>query len=143
VAYLKESMLKDKAVLTKEERMTKAVAEATLALRQIAAENELSPQEISEQFKAGASRAAGGSTTNAVSGTNAAPAAATAPAPATATAPAAGTAPAVAPARDAAPATVPVQTNAPERVKSEYEKNLEQSVKGPDMPSAVPKDDIF
>jgi hypothetical protein len=125
VSFLKKSLVKDDGTKTKEERVTKAMVEATSALRKIAVENGLNPQDISDQFAAGSVRAPREAATNVV------PEAAAVPAPVPAST------------NQAVPVAVSAETNAAERPKSEYEKNLEKSAKGPDMPSAVPKDDIF
>lgn len=50
VTYLKKTFFGDSGKLTREEKITRAVDEATSALRKIAAENGLNPQDISDRF---------------------------------------------------------------------------------------------
>lgn len=57
--YLKKTVFgADTSNLTKEEKIEQAVSDATSALRKIAAEHGLNPQDISDQFAAGGSRTA-------------------------------------------------------------------------------------
>lgn len=57
--YLKKSVLgADTSKMTKDERIAAAVADATEAIREIAEDHELNPQDISDQFASGGSRSA-------------------------------------------------------------------------------------
>jgi len=124
VSFLKTSLMgEDVSKLTKEQRVEKAVADATASLRKIAAVNGLNPQDISDKFSGGASRAAKKATpTGGVQ-----PPVETKPAPEAATAP-------VMPA--------PASTNPP-APESQIEKDLKKAVEGPKVPPPTPTDDIF
>lgn len=57
VPYLAKTVFgADTAAMTQEERVKAAVQEATAAIREIAADYQLNPQEISDQFSGGGSR---------------------------------------------------------------------------------------
>jgi len=106
----------DVSKLGKDERMEKAVADATASLRKIAADNGLDPQEITRRFATGR------------------PAAPRAPAPATAEQPASVT----------PPVEAKTPPDDPEKPKSAIEKELDVKTPGPDLPSVGDgKDDIF
>ncbi len=120
----------DTGNMTREEKVKSAVQEASESIRKIAAGYGLNPQDISDQFAGGGSRAAA-----AAAGTEAETPEAETPEAGTPTAvtPAAGTLNAVTPA-----AGTPA---APARPQSAIEKELDVKAAGP----AVPKidDDIF
>lgn len=119
VPYLKTELLgEDVSKLSKEKRIEKAVADATASLRKIAAANGLNPQEISDTFSPGASRAAKSAST------------ATMPKPAVVPAP-----------EKAAPTNEPAK--APAAPESQIEKELKKTVEGPKAPPAGATDDIF
>jgi hypothetical protein len=104
----------DVSKLDKDQRMAKAVADASASLRKIAAENGLDPQEISRRF-------AGGGATRA-------------PAPP----------PVEAAASNAPPPEAKTPPAEPEKPKSAIEKELEVKTPGPDVPPVGSgKDDIF
>jgi hypothetical protein len=125
VSFLKTSLMgEDVSKLTKEQRVEKAVADATASLRKIAAVNGLNPQDISDKFSGGASRVAKKVTLPG----GAQPPAETNPAPE------ATTAPVVIPA--------PASTNPP-KPESQIEKDLKKTVDGPKAPPATVTDDIF
>lgn len=122
VSYLKKTFLGgDVAAMTKEQRIEKAVGEATSSIRKIASENGLNPQDISDTFSASASRAAKAAAGAVNKGA----------APAT-------NAPAEKPA-----ASKPEESGKPERPESQIEKDLKKAVKGPTEPPAAGADDIF
>lgn len=125
IGYLKKSLFGDEvAAMTKEKRIEKAVGEATSSLRKIAAENGLNPQDISDNFSSSAARAAKAAAGAAGKG----PTAAT-------------NAPA-----DKAPVSKPDKdgkTEKPDRPESQIEKDIKKAVKGPEVPPAAGKDDIF
>jgi hypothetical protein len=131
VSYLKASLVgEDVSKLTKEERVEKALADATSALRKIATANGLNPQDISDKMGTGAVRApkketppAGG---QAASGTNTTPVTTTPVATGTET----GTAAAV-------------SNEAPAKPESQIEKDLKKAVDGPKVPPVGTTDDIF
>lgn len=125
VAYLKKSLLGDKvAAMSKEQRIEKAVSEATSSIRKIATENGLSPQEISDNFSSSAAKAAKlAAETAANAAASLTNAAAVKQAP-------------------AAPEKNP-DAGKPERPESKIEQDLKKAVKGPDAPPPVGKDDIF
>lgn len=105
VPYVMKKVFGAKAAeMTQEERIKAAVQEATVAIRDIAADYGLNPQEVSDQFSGGGSR------TQTVQ-------AETEPADTVAN-------------NDADPGT-PAET---EREKSDYEKDLEVKAEGPAMP---------
>ena len=129
VPYLKKELLgADVTKMTKEQKIEKAVAEAASSLKKIAAENGLSPTDISNSFSPGGARAM----------KTAAPAPAAdakgTPAPVTPVA----KAPAVKP--DAKPVT---SDATPARPESKIEKDLKKAVDGPKIPASPSKDDIF
>lgn len=122
IPFLKRTLLgSDVSQLTRDERVEKAMADATASLRQIAAANGLNPQDISERLAAGRPR-----------GT-----------PAAAAAPAATVTDEGAAAATTTPAVAPSPAAAPERPESRIEKDMKTAVEGPKMPDAVDKDDIF
>lgn len=109
--YLKRTIFgADSSKMTKEQKMENAMDDATSALRKIAAQHGLNPQDISDQFAATGSRTV--KPDAAVSGDS----------------------------KDAAAVTV--KSAEPEKPKSAIERELEKSVKGPEIP-AVGNDDIF
>lgn len=119
VPFLKTSLLGDDiATLTREQKLQKAVGEATSAMRKIAEANGLNPQDISNTFAPGGSR----------------------------TTKAAGVV-ADAPGKEGEAAVAKSPTNAPvavpEKVESKIEKDLKKTAEGPKMPGAAAKDDIF
>ena len=124
IGYLKKSLFGDElAAMSKEKRIEKAVGEATSSLRKIAAENGLNPQDISDNFSSSAARAAK-------------VAAAADKGTAVSTNVPTGKAPVPNPDKDA-------KTEKPDRPESKIEKDIKKAVKGPDVPPAVGKDDIF
>lgn len=125
VSYLKKSFLGgDVAAMTKEQRVEKAVEEATSSIRRIASENGLNPQDISDNFSSSASRAAKAAAGPAGKGV----------APATNT-------PAEKVLVSKPESSEKIET--PERPESKIEKELKKTVKGPSEPPAVGADDIF
>jgi hypothetical protein len=125
----------DTGNMTREEKVKSAVQEASESIRKIAAGYGLNPQDISDQFAGGGSRAAA-----AAAGTEAETPEAETPGTET---PAAGAPKSVAPAAGAPKTVTPVAGTpaAPARPKSAIEKELDVKAEGP----AVPKvdDDIF
>lgn len=125
VSYVKKTFLGGEvAAMTKEQRIEKAVEEATSSLKRIAAENGLNPQDVSDNFSSSASRAAKLAAGTAGKGV----------APATNT--------------PAEKAVVSKPENSekpetPERPESQIEKDLKKAVKGPSEPPAAGADDIF
>jgi hypothetical protein len=122
IGYLKKSLLGDDVgKLTKEQRVEKAMSDATASLMKIAEANGLNPQDISERLSPGGARSA----------------------KADAAAPAADAQgkPVVAAPAAQAPAGAPVP--APAKPESAIEKDLKKAVDGPKMPGTVGKDDIF
>jgi len=124
VSFLKASLLgEDVSKLTKEQRVEKAVADATTSLRKIAAANGLNPQDISDKFAGGASRAVKKETLPAgdqpPGETNTTPEA-----------------------TSAVVTPVPASTNPP-APESQIEKDLKKTVDGPKVPPAGATDDIF
>jgi hypothetical protein len=128
VSYLKTSVLgEDVSKLTKEQRVEKAVADATTSLRKIAAANGVNPQDISDKMGGGAARAVkkeavapvGQPSTDATNK--------------------------VAPAKvNSEVATPPATTGeTPARPESQIEKDLKKTVDGPKAPPATVTDDIF
>jgi hypothetical protein len=128
VSYLKDSLLgEDVSKLTKEERVEKALADATASLRKIATANGLNPQDISEKMAGGAARA--------VKKESLAPAGQSP----------AGVTNAVVPEKTGPETTTPpVTTNeTPAKPESQIEKDLKKAVEGPKAPPATVTDDIF
>lgn len=104
----------DTTGMTQEERVTAAVQDATAAIRDIAAEYDLSPQDISDQFAGGGARATRMAAEEAQTES----------------------------AVDAdAPQPASEETTEPERPVSQIEKDLEVTEEGPAVPSI--EDDIF
>ena len=127
VTYLKASLVgEDVSKLTKEQRVEKALVDATASLRKIATANGLNPQDISDKFGGGTARAAKKGTPPAPGGTNTAPVA-TVPAK---TAPEVTTA-------------APTSGETPAKPESQIEKDLKKAVDGPKVPPAGATDDIF
>ncbi len=128
VSYLKTSVLgEDVSKLTKEQRVEKALADATASLRKIAVANGVNPQDISDKMGGGAARAVkkeagtpvGQPSTDATN--KAAPAKA-----------------------NSEVATPPATTGeTPARPESQIEKDLKKTVDGPKAPPATVTDDIF
>ena len=128
VSFLKASLLgEDVSKLTKEQRVEKAVADATTSLRKIAVANGVNPQDISDKMGGGAARAVkkeavapvGQPSTDATNK--------------------------VAPAKvNSEVATPPATTGeTPARPESQIEKDLKKTVDGPKAPPATVTDDIF
>ena len=111
----------DTSSLSESERMDLAIKETTAAMRRIAEQHGIKPQDLGGQF--------------------AAPAAARGPETPKA-APAVGAAPASEPASAAAPETAPVTPPAPaaEEPKSSIEKEIKKAVPGPTVPA---DEDLF
>jgi len=129
VSYLKTSLLgEDVSKLTKEQRVEKALADATTSLRKIAVANGLNPQDISDKMGSGAARTVKKESLAPASGQ-----------------PAAGATNAVAPGKPGPDGTKPpVTTNeTPAKPESQIEKDLKKTVDGPKVPPATTPDDIF
>jgi hypothetical protein len=123
VSYLKRTFLgQDVSKLTREQRLDKAMTDATSSLRKIAEANGLNPQDISDRLSPGGARTSR--------------AAAAAPAEESQ-----GRAPAATNAPQAPPAGAPAAAG--QRPESVIEKDLKKAVKGPQIPDAGGKDDIF
>jgi hypothetical protein len=128
VSYVKTSLLgEDVSKLTKEQRVEKALADATASLRKIATANGLNPQDISDKMGSGAARA--------VKKESLAPAGQSP----------AGATNAVVPEKTGPETTTPpVTTNeTPAKPESQIEKDLKKTVEGPKTPPATVTDDIF
>ncbi len=122
MAYLKKSLLRDDVgKLTKEQRIEKAMADATSSLRKIAEANGLNPQDISERLSPGGARTS----------------------KAGAAAPADDAQGKAAGATSAPQAAAGAPVVAPQKPESAIEKDLKKAVEGPKMPDSVGKDDIF
>jgi len=133
--YLKRSFMGEKTgELTKEKRIEKAMAEASEALKKIAAANGLNPQDISDNLASAGMRApkAEAAAPDARKGGKGAAAATAADVKS-----------------NAAPATAAVNVQAgtavatPEKTESKIEKDIKKTAVGPKMPGAGDKDDIF
>jgi len=128
VSYVKTSLLgEDVSKLTKEQRVEKALVDATASLRKIATANGLNPQDISDKMGSGAARA--------MKKDAAAPAGQSP----------AGATNAVVPEKTGPEATtLPATTNeTPAKPESQIEKDLKKTVDGPKAPPATVADDIF
>lgn len=135
IPYLKKSVFGDTDKLTREEKIARAVEEATSAMRKIAADNGLNPQDISERFGA-AGKGPAGEPKAAEGGRDAGTGGSANGAPGTTQATAGVAASVTGAAPDKA---VPV----PEKPKSAIEQQLEQKAQGPKVPGVGEKDDIF
>jgi len=128
VAFIKKEFLgEDVSKLTKEQRVEKALADATASLRKIATANGVNPQDISDKMGSGAARAL--KKDAAAAGAQ----------------PASGATNNVATEKPGAEApTPPATTNeAPAKPESQIEKDLKKAVDGPKAPPAAVTDDIF
>ena len=123
VSYLKRTLLgQDVSKLTREQRIEKAMTDATSSLRKIADANGLNPQDISDRLSPGGARQTRTATAAPAEASQGKAAGATnAPQVPSAGAPAA----------------------AGQRPESAIEKDLKKAVKGPQMPASGSKDDIF
>lgn len=125
VSYVKTSFLgEDVSKLTKEQRVEKALADATASLRKIATANGLNPQDISDKMGGGAARA--------VKKESLVP---------TPKSPVEGStnAPVLPPKTSDASTT----GETPAKPESQIEKDLKKAVDGPKVPPAGATDDIF
>jgi len=128
VSYVKTSLLgEDVSKLTKEQRVEKALADATASLRKIATANGLNPQDISDKMGGGAARVVKKETL------------------APAGQPSVGATNAVASEKTGPEvATVPATTGeTPAKPESQIEKDLKKAVDGPKVPPPTTTDDIF
>jgi hypothetical protein len=124
---LKKSLTgEDVTKLTKEQRVEKAMADATSALRKIAMANGLNPQDISDKMGSGAVRAPKKETPPPGSPSSETPSSTNAVASAT---------------PEKAP-EAPTTNDTPAKPESQIEKDLKKAVEGPKAPPPV-TDDIF
>jgi hypothetical protein len=123
VSYLKKTLLgQDVSKLTREQRIEKAMTDATSSLRKIAEANGLNPQDISDRLSPGGARQ-------------------TRTAAAVPAEESQGKAAIEANASQVPSAGAPVAAG--QRPESAIEKDLKKAVKGPQMPDSGGKDDIF
>jgi hypothetical protein len=122
VPFLKKSLMgEDVSKLTKEQRVEKALADATASLRKIATANGVNPQDISDKMGTGAARAMK---------KDAAAPGGQPPADATNN---------VTPEKTGPEATTPPATTGetPDKPESQIEKDLKKAVDGPKVPPAT------